>query len=72
MEYLEAEPKIVTTNRLTDQMKFVLQTGNLHLRLKKEIEEYLDAKYVPFRIVKEIHDVISCSGDFIVLTARMF
>ena len=58
-----AEPKIATTDRLTEQMKTVLQKENVKISLKKEIEEYLDEKHVPFRLVKEIHDVISDSGD---------
>ena len=70
MENLEAEPKIGTTNRLQEQMKSVLLKESLQIRLRKEIEEYLNANYVPFRLVKEIHDVISDSGDQIVLTRR--
>lgn len=67
MEDCWADPKVAVTDRLKCQLQAVLLKEKAKLGLKKEAEKYMDEKYIPFRLVKEIHDVISDSGDLLYL-----
>ena len=63
MEAALAEPEVATTYRLKEQMQIILNQENVKISLRNEIEKYINASHVPFRLIKEIHDVISDSGD---------
>ena len=62
MEELIAEPEVVITDRLNALMQTFLAKECENKRLKEEIEKHSNANNIPFRLIKEIRDVISESG----------
>lgn len=59
------EPEISISSRVAEQINLVLEKGKLDLILRKELKEYQSKDFIPFRLVKQIHDVLSDSesGD---------
>ncbi|KAL4224025.1 hypothetical protein ACF0H5_017482 [Mactra antiquata] len=57
------EPEISKTELISSQIEIVLKKNNVEDSLKKELKQYIDEETIPFRLVKQIHDVISESGD---------
>lgn len=57
------EPEISISSRVAEQIKLVIEKGKLDSTLRKELKEYQSKDYIPFRLVKQIHDVLSDSGS---------
>ena len=57
------EPEINLTERLLEQIKDVLNKDGIDVLLKKELKENVDSTKIPFRLVKQVHDELSKSGD---------
>ena len=62
MEELIAEPEVVITDRLDALVQTFLAKECKNKRLKEEIEKHSNANNIPFRLIREITDVISESG----------
>ena len=58
------EPEIVITKRLQEQINVVLDKKHIDSDFMKELEKYSTEENIPFRLVKQIHDILSQSGDY--------
>jgi hypothetical protein len=63
MEKQILEPEIFKTKRISDEIDTLLSNQNIGSDLVKELNLYKDEEAIPFRVVKEVYDVLSKSGD---------